>query len=382
MDSRDTLAAKRTTGERVAGAARRVPGSAWWLTRLFVALFLFVGALQLMKTGAGKLSILEPGGFLVENAGSTLGLGWLGALLVLSGSPIAASALTLVAAGEETPTADHFTEFQGFTMLTGSRLGAAFVVLVTAVIYALRGGAGARRDPLATAVMALATTALIYVPAAFIGFALLSWGPFHALDLQFPNEFVDLIDVVYGGLLDAVDGFPATVIFLGGLGVLLASFKVIDTILPQLDENTIGVERLGWLRRKWPMFGIGSAVALVTMSVSVALTVLVPLVAKKYVTRSHIIPYIMGANITTLGDTMLAAFALHSPAAVRIVLAEVIATAIVSVILLTFFHEQVHTGVRSFARQFMKSRTRLAAFTAALFLVPISVIVVSGVVAG
>ena len=31
-------------------------------------------------------------------------------------------------------------------MLTGSRLGAAFVVLLTAVIYALRGGEGERHE--------------------------------------------------------------------------------------------------------------------------------------------------------------------------------------------------------------------------------------------
>ena len=69
--------------------------------RLLLALYVFVGALQLMKTGAASLSILHGDGFLVENAGSTLGLGWLGALLVLSGSPVAATSLTLVAGGEE-----------------------------------------------------------------------------------------------------------------------------------------------------------------------------------------------------------------------------------------------------------------------------------------
>ena len=58
---------------------------------LLGGLFLFVGALQLMKTGAGALGVLQPGSVLVENALSTLGLGWLGALIVLSGSPVAAT---------------------------------------------------------------------------------------------------------------------------------------------------------------------------------------------------------------------------------------------------------------------------------------------------
>jgi hypothetical protein len=360
------------------GAARTVFGVLFWIAKLGLALFVFVGALQLLKTGASSLSILQTGGFLVENAGSTLGLGWLGALLVLSGSPVAATALTLVAAGEQSTAAEHFTEIQGFTMLTGSRLGAAFVVLVTAVVFALRGGPGERKAPVSTAVIALTATALIYIPAAFMGLALLNWSTFHSLDLTFPQQFVDLIDLVYGGLLDRVDGWPAWLVFLLGLGTLLVAFKLIDTVLPSLDEGSIAGSRVDLLRRKWPMFAIGSGVALVTMSVSVALTILVPLVARKYVRTDQILPYVFGANITTLGDTMLAAFALHSPAAVRIVIAEVICTSILSVTLLAFFYPQLQRGMYAFQRQFTLSKLRLAAFTALMFVVPIVTILVSG----
>jgi hypothetical protein len=365
-------AAAPSTGQRALGIL-------WWTARFLFALFLFVGALQLMKTGAAALDILQPGGFLVRNPGSTLGLGWLGALFVLSGSPIAATSLTLVAAGEQAGAgAQHFSELQGFTMLTGSRLGAAFVVLVTAMIYAARGGEGERRKPLSTAVMALLTTALIYIPSSLIGATILRWGPFHRLDLQFPGQFADLIDVVYGGMLDRVKDLPAGIVFLGGLGVLLLSFKMLDTVMPHLDSTTMDERRLRWLRQKWTMFGLGCVVALITMSVSVALTILVPLVAKGYAKREDILPYIMGANITTLGDTMLAAFALHSPAAVRIVLAEVIATSILSVILLTFFYPQVQTLIWKVQRMMVSSKPRLAIFTAALFLLPITIIIVSG----
>ena len=375
-----TQADPRPQEPRSQGA--RILGWVSWAVRFVLALFLFVGALQLMKTGAKSLDVLQPGGFLVKNAASTLGLGWIGALFVLSGSPIAATALTLVKAGEEAAArgAEHFTEMQGFTMLTGSRLGAAFVVLVTAVIYASRGGEGERMAPLSTAVMALCTTAMIYIPAAFIGYAILNWGPYSELDLQFPHQFADLIGFIYDPLLARVEDLPSAVIFLGGLGVLLLSFKMIDTVLPQLDDRTIEESRIAWLKRKWPMFGLGCLVALIVMSVSVALTILVPLVAKGYAKREDILPYIMGANITTLGDTMLAAFALHSPAAVRIVLAEVIATSTLSFILLTFFYPQIRRGIWKFQRQMVKSKPRLAAFTAALFLVPLLVIIVAGVI--
>lgn len=345
---------------------RRLVPALWWAIRVVLALWLFVGALQVMAEGAEGLSILRGGGALVRNAGSTLGLGWLGALLVLSGSPVAASAMALVKA-------DALTEIEGFTMLTGSRLGAAFVVLLIAVIYALRGGEGGRYKPVSTAVMALSATTLIYVPGALIGFALLRWSPLEDLDLTFPAQFGNLIDFVYGGLLDLIADLPSAILFLGGLGVLLLAFKLIDTVLPHLSEEDIESTRLEWLKKKWPMFGLGCLVAFATLSVSVALSVLVPLVVKGYVKREAILPYIMGANITTLGDTLLAALLLDSPEAVRIVLAGIVGTAVVSVAILAFAYVPIRSAVWRFQRQMISSRPRLAGFTAALFVIPVAI---------
>jgi solute carrier family 34 (sodium-dependent phosphate cotransporter) len=354
-------------------ALAQVAGGTLWLARFLLALFLFVGALQVMKTGAGNFEALHHGGFLVRNAASTLGLGWLGALLVLSGSPVAASALSLVSTRSIDPT-------EGFTMVTGSRLGAAFVVLLVAVIYALRGGEGRRMAPVSTAVMALTTTAAIYVPAALLGYGLLHWGPFRSVSLQLPAQFSDLLDIVYGDLLAAIEGWPAAVLFLGGLGILLVAFKLIDAVVPEIGREEIERSRLSWMTGKWPMFGLGCLVALVAMSVSVALTVLVPLVAKGYVKREDILPYIMGANITTLGDTLLAAFLLDSPAAVQIVLAGIIGTTMVSLVLLTFFYPHLRSGIWRFQRQMLKSKPRLLAFTTGLFVIPIATIGIAGVV--
>ncbi len=134
------------------------------------------------------------------------------------------------------------------------------------------------------------------------------------------------------------------------------------------------------MRKKWPMFALGCLVALVTMSVSVALTVLVPLVSKKYVKREHILPYIIGANITTLGDTLLAAFLLNSAAAARIVVAGITGTTVVSLLLLSFFYPQMRRAIWRFQRQVMRSKVRLAAFTAGLFALPVAIILVSGAI--
>ena len=363
-------ASTRASDEARARRTIRLTPSARRAVALLAGLFLFVGALQLMKTGASTLGVLQPGSVLVENALSTLGLGWLGALLVLSGSPVAATSLALVAAGEESGGERGLSEIEGFTMLTGSRLGAAFVVLVIAVLYAVRTGQGGRRAPVSTAVLALTATAAVYVPALGLGIALLSWGPFAGLELSFPGEFVDLIDFFYGEVVDRAEGLPAALVFLAGIAVLLLAFKLIDAALPALDDASVS-RRPTWLRRKWPMFGLGSAVALVTMSVSVALTILVPLVGRNVVRREFVLPYIMGANITTLGDTMVAAFALDSPGAVRIVLAEVIAAGTISLALLALAYPVIWTTLWDVQTAVTASRARLGVFTGGVLLVPL-----------
>src|SRR4051812_18941663 len=72
---------------------------------------LFVIALGLMKAGAAELVPKLEGSIFTDNAWSTLGLGWLGACIVLSGSPVAASALTLL-------DGHAIDQTQAFTMLT------------------------------------------------------------------------------------------------------------------------------------------------------------------------------------------------------------------------------------------------------------------------
>ena len=61
-------------GRAVEGALPKALGAVWWILRFLLALFLFVGALQVMKMGAASLSVLNNQGFLVHNAASTFGL--------------------------------------------------------------------------------------------------------------------------------------------------------------------------------------------------------------------------------------------------------------------------------------------------------------------
>nr|MBA3956197.1 hypothetical protein [Acidimicrobiia bacterium] len=74
------------------------------LAYLVAGIGLFVTALGLMRQGATELIPALEGSVFTDNAWSTLGLGWLGACVVLSGSPVAASALALLDGGAITRT--------------------------------------------------------------------------------------------------------------------------------------------------------------------------------------------------------------------------------------------------------------------------------------
>ena len=82
------------------------------------------------------------------------------------------------------------------------------------------------------------------------------------------------------------------------------------------------------------MFAFGTLVTLMTLSVSLSVTILVPLALKGYIRRDRIIPYVMGANIATWVDTLFAALLLDSPRAFTIVFTEMLVGGSVSLIVL------------------------------------------------
>ena len=328
-----------------------------------VALFLFVLAIQLMKEGAKALAPTLSDSPLFSNAISTLGAGWLGAYVVLSGSPIAAVALSLYVGGAA-------TELQTFTMLSGSRLGASFVVLLVGFLYALRNRGRNRGESIGMGVLALSLTAVVYVPGMLLGYGILKSGMLDGIHWSASGDVLSVVDVIWGPALDALTRLPGWTLLPIGLGIILVSFRLLDNVLPQLDGERHGSGKGAWMKRPWPMFGLGCLVATLTLSVSVALTLLVPLASRGYIKREESIPYIMGANITTLADTLVAAMILGSPVAVQIVLAEAIAVSIVSLLYLGLVYGPLVRSIMALDDWVVSSNRRLWLFVAILFVLP------------
>jgi solute carrier family 34 (sodium-dependent phosphate cotransporter) len=334
-----------------------------------VGLLAFVFALELLKKGAAGIGPLLRSLHVAGVLGG-VGFGWLMACVVLSGSPVAAIALALLASGTlSTP--------ESFAMIGGSRLGASFVVLVIGLLDDLRNRRTEKRSAY-IGVAALVATAIVYVPAMALGLLGLEAGLFRGLRIE-GRDLASLVSRLYGPALDlAVRLLPRFLVFVSGILVLLGSFRLFDGALPDLQGRDSPMTRAGRVAyRPWVMFAIGLLVTSMTLSVSVSLSLLVPLAAKGYVRRENVCPYILGANITTFIDTLFAGALVGHPDAVRVValmMGSVTLLSLPVILLVPYAFERL---VDRIARRATRSTRSLVVFTALLFLVPALLILVS-----
>lgn len=333
------------------------------------SLFLFILAIILMKEGARSLAPLLRDSFIISNPLNSLGFGWLFAYIIMSGSPVAAAALTFFDAGV-------IDQLEAFAMITGSRLGASFIVLFIGFIYVLRGRD--RATSLGMGLLSLTVTGTTYLIGLLIGVVILYAGLLDWVQLRSGMLVSSVVDLIFDPIVGLVTAIlPNWALFPVGLGIIIVSFNLFDRCLPEMTVKESQVGRMSRLVYKpWVMFGLGAAITLISMSVSVSLSILVPLSNRGFVRRENVIPYIMGANITTFIDTLLAAVLLGNPPAFTIVLVEMSSITIVSILILaTTYYRYEYTILRNVAWITARKRN-LAIFMLAIFVIPIILLLV------
>lgn len=334
------------------------------MTLFLASLFLFILAITLMKEGARELGPLVRDLFRVSNAANSLGFGWLFAYVVMSGSPVAAAALTFFDAG-------IIDQMGAFSMITGSRLGASFIVLFIGFIYVMRGRS--RSASLSMGLLSLIVTATTYLAGLIVGIFLLKSGWLDAVQLQSGAVLNSATDLVFDPVASfLLSWLPRWSLFLIGLGIIITSFNLFDKCLPQMSLRESHVGRMSRLiYRPWVMFVLGAAITLISMSVSVSLSILVPLSQRGFVRRENVIPYIMGANITTFIDTLLAAVLLDNPPAFTVVLVEMLSITVVSIFVLALFYRSYHEKMLGAVDWIIADNRNLAIFMVTILVVPL-----------
>lgn len=336
----------------------------------FISVFVFILALVCMKEGAKPLYGIIRNHLSINSPSSALGFGWISASLALSGSPVAATALALL-------DAEVLNPFETFGMIAGSRLGASLIVLLVGFVYLIRGKKS--EVSLGVGLLSLLVTQTIYIPVLALGFFILSRGWLQQWQISANQAINSPFEILFGPLITKANDFiPIWLFFPLGFLLIVGSLWLFDRVLPNIhiQDTSLGlIHRL--LYRPKVTFLLGALITALTMSVSVSLSLLVPLSARGYIRRENIIPYILGANITTFIDTLIAGALLANPAAVTVVLVQMFSVTVVSLVILAFGFRLYERSLESIVTIISRRRLNLMVYILLTFLIPFGLILFS-----
>lgn len=375
-ESRPAPAPKVSEAAATPGGAA---GSPWRvadiLRRVFLGvagIFFFILGIQLMKTTAGDLAgTLQPiVGTFTGRPWHALAFGWLSAYVVLSGSPVAAFTLGLYSS--RPPLVDETT---AYFMIMGSRLGAAFIVLVIGAVALARGRP--REKCLAMGVLSFLVTYSIYIPAIVLGWLLIQLGALHWFALETPTVILDLIGQIFDPVVARIISASSPILaFLVALVSIYVGLALFDRAFGRREEKELKSPRIHlYLRHPALSFVVGALVTLASTSVSLSFGLLVPLYLNGYIDRREIVPYMMGANITTFIDTLIAAFVLGGGIAANIVFIEMASVTLFSLLALAGYG-RYSDALEAAYRFIFHKNWALAVFIVLLFAVPLFLLVV------
>lgn len=327
------------------------------------SILLFALGIVLMKDGARSLAPLIEGWLDLRRPLPSLAAGWLASMIIMSGSPIAAVALALLDSGLMTATS-------AFTMIMGSRFGASFIVLCVGFIYALRGRS--LLNSLSMGLLSFAITISLHVIGLVPGIWLLQTDWLTRVPRPRGVAVTSVVDLLFEPVRLTLSGFVPQWSFFGiGFLFIMLSFALLDRALPTESLKAAHFDQIAqFVYRPSVMFLLGAVVTLISMSVSLSVSILVPLSDRGIIRRENVIPYIMGANITTFVDTLLASLLMETPQAFDVVLAEMVSVGVAALFILVFAFRPYEVAMETFVEWVTAHPSRVVLFLVVLFAVP------------
>jgi sodium-dependent phosphate cotransporter len=344
-------------------------------TRGLLAAFsitMFVFGLQLLGDSTEAVAELLRGLVKAVVTGdlSALGAGWFLAYIVLNGATSGAIGIAFLQSG-------LIDAVNAFMFISGSRLGATFIVVFIGLLEYMQGKNSDIRDSCSIGLLQFLTTYIVYIPAIILGYLMLENLDMSFLEVQAPAAFNYGLDMIFGPFTSLLSSnLPPSLLFLSSIGILIGSLRLFDRSFKDLSEDRFRSKYLRFqLSNKWDSFAVGAAITLVSTSVALSVGIIVPLYNRGYFRRKEIIPYLMGANLTTMISNIMAAAVIESAVAMKMTLALTISVFIATIAVLTFY-DQVYALIQKAFNAVMLRDRYLIAFTGALFLVPLLLIII------
>lgn len=376
--SEDDSDALRVAGEGLARAyvfEEEFPGVQWLsvITKVlyaFVGIYVFILGIRLMQVSAQVLApnFAELFGALLVSPSRAIGVGWTVTYLVLSGSPVAAISLGFLDAGILDLTS-------AYLMIMGSRFGASFIVIVIGLVAIARGGG--REESLSMGVLSFLVTYSIYIPALFLGLWLLSSDALQGLTVGTPPALLNFLDILFGPIVEGLRApFPPAIVFAISFISLYGGLSLFDKAFHRTEVEEVEVSAIHRLLEV-PLFSfiLGAGITFLSTSVSLSLGMLVPLYLKGYLRRRDVVPYVMGANITTFVDTLLVGFLLANTSAISLVLVAMLSVGAVSLLALLLYRYYSRAILWLFHWTFHSNRA-LVGFVVVMVAAPLVLLVV------
>ncbi|WP_435358246.1 sodium:phosphate symporter [Haloarchaeobius sp. DFWS5] len=261
----------------------------------------------------------------IRGPASALGVGWVLTYGALNGSVVAAVAVTLNDSG-------LLPSSELFAAIVGSRFGASAVVILLGLAEYVQERSFSLRDATSLGVLSAVVTFAVYGPVALVGLAGFATGdPTAPISRGVPQFVAMERDPSATLVAEIVDAVGPVVGFALAIGLVLGSFRLFDRILAAADTDRFR-DRVGPLLGRPALSAlVGFGVTFVTTSVAFSVGVLVPLYNRGFFERDELVPYLLGASVGTLGDTLLVAVVLGSPVGIATVVLAMLASGLVSI---------------------------------------------------
>ncbi|SEO90369.1 solute carrier family 34 (sodium-dependent phosphate cotransporter) [Halogranum amylolyticum] len=333
-----------------------------------LSLLLFVFGIQLLGTAteAAAAPLEQLFRSYIASDARALGVSWIATYALANGSVVAALSVSLFEA-------EIVSTSQLFLMVAGSRLGAAAVVVLIGALDYLQKRRYSMGEAISLGLLTFLLTHSVYLPSTVLGYLLLPWlqDLFGSVGERFEVTFQPLVvlESVTADIVAAIGVVPG---FVFAVVVLVASLTLFDRVLKQVDTTWLRERFFRRFRNRWVALGLGLFVTGLTTSVAFSLGVIVPLYNRGYLERREVVPYILGANIGTLFDTVVVAVILESPVGVTLVVALLAIGTLVTLGVLLAFSPYLRLIETVQTRLVEDSRFRLA-FLVSLVVVPVAI---------
>ena len=329
---------------------------------LLSGILLFVFAIELLTSSAGAVAP-ELGEFMgfINNNFNALGFGWIASYLMLSGYPVTVFGLTLFDSGA-------ITEVSAFFIVNGSRLGASLIIILVGVTESLKNKELDIVDSTSLGFLTLLITYTIVAPAIVIGMFLLDVSILNnALDLK----FLSIIDIIYGPIVEPILGLTGP--FAGIVLALLSLYIALSIFEKPFHRMKIENFKSTWvnflMERVSYSFLMGAVLTFFSQSVALSIGLIVPLYNRNFLQKRNLVPYIMGACVTTFGGTLVVAFLLGNITAINLTLVVILSNLIACTVYLLFYRKY-YRFISGLTNLFLQDGRRLIVLLFFMFVIP------------